>query len=114
MNDGCRMTNDERTTNDGIRMNDRCRAATLGCIGRSAFVIPYGRVTVRSPVGLGLLLVGLTGCGNAESSKLAKHEAMTGKAATEATLPLATSSDIEGAIAAQKGKVVVVDIWAEY
>jgi hypothetical protein len=45
---------------------------------------------------------------------LAKQEAMTGKAATEATLQLAKSADVEGAIAAQKGKVVVVDIWAEY
>ena len=95
-------------------MNDRRRIAKLGCIGRWAFVIPCRRVTVRTLAGYGLLLVGLTGCGSSESSKLAKQEAMTGKAATEATLQLAKSADVEGAIAAQKGKVVVVDIWAEY
>lgn len=68
----------------------------------------------------GLLLAGIAGCGLSQPPKVTSvttTEATPpaeGKAAEPARLQVVKSSEVEKAIAAQKGKVVVVDIWAEY
>jgi hypothetical protein len=69
---------------------------------------------VRRLTCFGLLLVGVTGCGSADSSKLSKQDSIPGKAATEAMLQVIKSADFERIVANHKGEVVVVDVWAEY
>jgi hypothetical protein len=100
-------------TNDEIRLSNPRRSATLGCIGRAGFVIPYRRVNVRRLPWFGVLLVGVVGCGSSEAPKVA-GTTFEGKAAEKAVLQVVKSESIERAIAAHKGEVVVVDIWAEY
>jgi hypothetical protein len=68
---------------------------------------------VRALPWFGLLLAGVAGCGSAEPPKVA-GTTTEGKAAETARLQVVKSEDIERAIAAHKGEVVVVDIWAEY
>ena len=61
----------------------------------------------------GLLLAGVAGCGSSERPKVAGTTTER-KAAEPATLQIVKWPELERAIAAHKGKVVVVDIWAEY
>ena len=61
----------------------------------------------------GLLLTGVAGCGSSEPAKVVRTTT-EGKAAEQARLQVVKCEDIERAIAAHKGKVVVIDIWAEY
>ena len=72
---------------------------------RKALLIPA--------VALAVLAAPLAGCGSSEPPKVA-GTTTEGKAAEPATLQIVKWPELERAIAAHKGKVVVIDIWAEY
>jgi hypothetical protein len=63
---------------------------------------------------LGLLLACLAGCGLSQPPKVVSVTTSEGKAAEQARLQVVKWPDLEQAIAAKKGHVVVIDVWAEY
>jgi hypothetical protein len=70
-------------------------------------------MTMRTLPWLGLVLAAVAGCGSSGPPQVAVAT-VQGKAAEPAKLQVVKSTDVERAIAAHKGRVVVVDIWAEY
>ena len=76
---------------------------------------------MRSSPWLGLVLAGVAGCAGAEPPKVTPAAkpaatAQSTEAPGEPDVRLAVVSwpQLEQAIAAHKGKVVVLDVWAEY